>query len=381
MATTQQIASPGTYFTNDVGVEVTDGTYSRVKIGVVIPGANPSNAYGLGFTDPYGNPTYITGSGFGPSYMSLIQSGIYNNMFQQAVPGTLALGISRDDATGHTTGLPYWTAWSAGSSFGTATVVADTTWPGGNYVKFTFATTGSSVSGNVALTNDLSPVMPLDQWNTDIIRADNIPAGVTLNCARSILWYDSTSTYISTSSDTSTYTSGHALTNFGGSAFIAPSNARYARLELNVWETVLHSASTYFELGAVALTHTGNGNVGTVYQINAGTSISAGTSVTAGSNVVSAMAMGLLDSGGTPAGGIIFGTPVDTQLYRSAAGVLTTPNRLAATDGVTSRYKAGTISDADFVTTPPNGTIAVDGTDGRIYFRYGGAWHYVNKTL
>lgn len=45
MATAQQIASPGVYITDDVGLEVTDGSASRVQLGLL-----PSGQYGLQLT-------------------------------------------------------------------------------------------------------------------------------------------------------------------------------------------------------------------------------------------------------------------------------------------------------------------------------------------
>ncbi len=54
--------------------------------------------------------------------------------------------------------------------------------------------------------------------------------------------------------------------------------------------------------------------------------------------------------------------------------------QISANGGLVTKIKAGTVSDVDFDETPADGTIAVDSTNGRTYFRYGGAWHYVNKT-
>lgn len=45
-----------------------------------------------------------------------------------------------------------------------------------------------------------------------------------------------------------------------------------------------------------------------------------------------------------------------------------------------TKVKAGVPADADWTVAPPNGTIVIDSTDGRLYFRYGGAWHYVTQT-
>ncbi|MDA2936827.1 hypothetical protein MYX75_01005 [Acidobacteria bacterium AH-259-A15] len=46
-------------------------------------------------------------------------------------------------------------------------------------------------------------------------------------------------------------------------------------------------------------------------------------------------------------------------------------------DGLATKVVAGAVGDSSFtVTTPPDGTVAIDSTNGRIYFRYGAAWHF-----
>jgi hypothetical protein len=66
----------------------------------------------------------------------------------------------------------------------------------------------------------------------------------------------------------------------------------------------------------------------------------------------------------------------------------TVPNIRALMNDATSirgemlshKVKAGAITDADFGATPADGTIGVDSTNGRLYFRHGGVWHYVTQT-
>jgi hypothetical protein len=48
-------------------------------------------------------------------------------------------------------------------------------------------------------------------------------------------------------------------------------------------------------------------------------------------------------------------------------------------DGIATKVKAGAIGDGDF-TTVQDGKIAIDSTNGRIYFRYNTGWHYVAQT-
>lgn len=48
-------------------------------------------------------------------------------------------------------------------------------------------------------------------------------------------------------------------------------------------------------------------------------------------------------------------------------------------DGLATKVKAGTIGDGDF-TTVQDGKLAIDSTNGRIYFRYNAGWHYIAQT-
>ena len=47
-------------------------------------------------------------------------------------------------------------------------------------------------------------------------------------------------------------------------------------------------------------------------------------------------------------------------------------------NGITTKVISGACSDSNAQAT--NGTICIDSTNGRIYFRYGGAWHYAAQT-
>ena len=59
-------------------------------------------------------------------------------------------------------------------------------------------------------------------------------------------------------------------------------------------------------------------------------------------------------------------TAFDTDLYRSAVGLLTSDNNVQGLDGISTKAVAGAVSDASFTNVPPIGTIAVD-TTGNIY--------------
>lgn len=76
--------------------------------------------------------------------------------------------------------------------------------------------------------------------------------------------------------------------------------------------------------------------------------------------------------GGAPI--IYFGAAEDTAIYRNAAKQLRTSQQFIASDGLTTKTKAGVPTDADFAVTPGDGTLVVDTTDNKIYVRIGGAW-------
>jgi hypothetical protein len=83
-------------------------------------------------------------------------------------------------------------------------------------------------------------------------------------------------------------------------------------------------------------------------------------------------------------GSIWFGdgtATLDEYFYRIGAGRLGTTHKLQGTDGLITKVVAGAVSDGVFSSSGQvDGLFAIDSTDGRVYFRYGGAWHYVSKT-
>jgi hypothetical protein len=48
-------------------------------------------------------------------------------------------------------------------------------------------------------------------------------------------------------------------------------------------------------------------------------------------------------------------------------------------DGIVTKVNAGVCDDSTF-TADTNGNLCIDSTNGRIYYRYGGAWHYTAQT-
>ncbi|MGK2848447.1 MAG: hypothetical protein ACSLEX_00005, partial [Minisyncoccota bacterium] len=58
---------------------------------------------------------------------------------------------------------------------------------------------------------------------------------------------------------------------------------------------------------------------------------------------------------------------------------ITASGQLNASDGVVTKVTAGTCDDTAF-TLDTDGNICIDSTNGRIYYRYGGGWHYSAQT-
>lgn len=71
---------------------------------------------------------------------------------------------------------------------------------------------------------------------------------------------------------------------------------------------------------------------------------------------------------------------LDVNIYRGGANRLSTDDDLFVTGLVSTKVVAGPVSDTAFLGVASNGALGVDSTNGRIYFRYGGAWHYVAQT-
>ena len=96
---------------------------------------------------------------------------------------------------------------------------------------------------------------------------------------------------------------------------------------------------------------------------------------------------GVLDSGSPrlaiqSGGNVGIGDTSPSALLSVGSGDLftvTSTGQAATTDGIVTEVVAGACDDSAF-TTDTNGLICIDSTNGRIYYRYGGAWHYSAQT-
>ena len=75
----------------------------------------------------------------------------------------------------------------------------------------------------------------------------------------------------------------------------------------------------------------------------------------------------------------------DLTLVATSSATVTTAYIVASnmvdgsTDGLATKVVAGAIGDGNFTATAVNGVIGIDSTNGRIYYRYGAAWHYSSQ--
>lgn len=60
--------------------------------------------------------------------------------------------------------------------------------------------------------------------------------------------------------------------------------------------------------------------------------------------------------------------------------IVFTRDSKTVTISVAHLVKAGAVTDADFAVAPPDGTVAVDSQNNRVYVRVGGTWKYAALT-
>ncbi len=106
-------------------------------------------------------------------------------------------------------------------------------------------------------------------------------------------------------------------------------------------------------------------NVGT---LKTDTNLFAGTFIQAHTGAAGQVFMGA--AGPASEAGIVFGSGVDTNLYRSAADRLKTDDLFDATGlGLATKTKAGIPVDGDWAVAPPVGTAVLDTTNNKIWYR------------
>ncbi len=181
---------------------------------------------------------------------------MYNSMFSLCAAGALPTGGSKDDPSGHTSACPGWTAWQIGG--GKLSYVSDNTWPGGGYVQFSFAGTGTG--NTVNLTSDLFITNPGQLVENPYMSADNAVAGCIVQHNILVDWYARDGkTIVQTDTFASFAVTGAATFamryRFSGAQNRAPLGARFGRLTMSTYEDPAggHDPSNYFRLGQASV--------------------------------------------------------------------------------------------------------------------------------
>jgi len=237
------------------GTKITDDTITTPKLTADCITANELDAGCVGFDQ------------LAPSARDVISGYLPNNTFTDATAGALTMAAARGDEAGASAELPYWQPWRDSGS-GTATVAADTDWPGGHYVQCAFSGTGSASANNVALTSDQAVIEPGQEYQCQYTRSFNVPAGVTLWLNMALRWHAADGSYLSETSQLAGTTTSDGLDQVTIMQAEAPADARYVRGEVILWEANAHDAGTWFRLGQLSLINLGDGSphfTGTVY--------------------------------------------------------------------------------------------------------------------
>jgi hypothetical protein len=72
---------------------------------------------------------------------------------------------------------------------------------------------------------------------------------------------------------------------------------------------------------------------------------------------------------------------IENTLFGTVVGTATNSHIIRNGKGSATFTKAGAVSDADFPVAPCDGTLAIDTTYNRLYFRSGGAWQYIDRNV
>lgn len=191
----------------------------------------------LTLQDEFGK-TVMGASGFSGSWFDFVRLGIYNARFLVGTVGTIP--------NGRTSALPYWTLSNV-----TGTPTA--TYLSGGGVKVTF----NAVNAKKRLFSDQVPVLAGAIYAVEYAFSATVAAG-ELQIIPAIKWFDSSGSFISTSTLITAGTTSSiptTLANDSGTAS-APATAAYAEVQIDIVETTSHSASNQVTLVYAGLVQT-----------------------------------------------------------------------------------------------------------------------------
>jgi hypothetical protein len=361
-----------------VSNSITAGQIAAGAIGTDEIAAGAVTTAKLDLEDAYGS-TILTSQGFGWAWMRFIQTGLYNSDLYLAPP-TPASWLSDPDNL-----IPYWGLDTQGSSIDAKSVTSTAT-ASGRCLEVVIAP--GSLNDFCYITQEVGIDSDRAQTKKMLVRCTvkNIATPSSqIYIALFGYWYKA---------DGVTQTgglagSGRASTNWSGDEVFdmaedlgsPPADAAYLRLSVGAWRGTagldsgtLEFSDIRFELGEgsdISTYGIGSARVVALTHGSAGYFDIWGDGASYPYAVFDQPKKGLYLGGGT--------ATADAVLYRHDAYQLRTDGDLLATGGILVtkvRTDAG-FSDSDFAgSTAYNGGIGVNSNTGRIYFRYGGAWHY-----
>ena len=201
--------------------------------------------------DEFGASSLIA-SGFSGSWEEFFALGLYNGAFTAGSAGTLAAG--------RTSGLPYWTVTKTDVS-GTAvfTRTADTGWPGGSYIRFV----PGGNTDKLKLVSDKVGVIGFQSYAIGLVMSGDSAFVTVMQWTLKVNWYRADGTTLISTTTVSTDSiglSGSVTTlqtflypdNPSGENVVAPANARFATVEIEMQEIGSHQSGSELRLGLLS---------------------------------------------------------------------------------------------------------------------------------
>lgn len=193
----------------------------------------------LRLQDEYGT-TVAGAAGFAGGWADFIRDGLYGSDFAGGTIGYVA--------PGRTAILPYWTVTLTGAP--TVTLVSDAEFPAGRCVRAAF----SAVTDRVLLASDIVPVIGGSAYTIAYTVRETSAGAAEVQTDLRVRWYDANGVYIRsfTGMASGQPVAGRvALTTPYG--LYSPPNARFASMELTLYEFIAHDALAKVEVGGIRL--------------------------------------------------------------------------------------------------------------------------------
>jgi hypothetical protein len=377
-----------------VSNSITAGQIAVGAIGADEIAAGAVTTSKLDLRDEYG-ATILTSQGFGDPWTRFIQTGLYNADFR--LPNETPA-----DPIGTGNEVPYWTSYKVGTVV-TAKSVTSSATASGRVIEFTVATGGAE--WDRLTLNQVIPCVPSRGRGTlyDVSLVIHTPSSVddTVGAGVYGTWLDKDLVQIGDKVG-----GAYPLSTIGASkdyemAWLfgpPPATAQYLNVEPSVYRRSTGSTAAVVEISdlRVRMSDTNLHIPDDAYSSSYGPGRIRATSgyldIDANDGKPTGTSPYIRLDGRTEAYGnaiylfydgsdwISFGAAGD--IYKNDTSQVRLTGDLLATDGILVtkvRTDAG-FSDTDFAgATAYNGGIGINSNTGRIYFRYGGNWHYCTQ--